>query len=842
MCDNANQNLFLTLCNPSYLYFKHHQNTCSQISFQIFHDFGLKFTLGMSLQHLGEMFLAACDSQDGQFLAELGGHPFIVSSNLRASALSIAVNANRNDSMPRAQTSTSQSSTYVSKMKPIAFTTTHTGTGSLGNIGHRSNDKYNDSEEENEENAPTGRDRMYFEGFLDVLVRSAMVGLRPMGKQAEASSAAASAPVLVNEDGSKSQLLEAGIAAKVLFQSLSRQLNKSSVMKILSKRKSTCAYPAGLMKGTMSLNAKYLAMWKRDGRVDYLLDGPVLADRILRQPSVLKPRERQHRQQAFQSATSSLSTLSPKKSLLTPKVRTKQKDNRQMSRSAFAPKAITNAGSSSLRASTVQMTHTTQSGRALLARLLERSSETSMSDSGDTRERKELSGDLQEARSYEYETNAIDDNRGLDFDNQESSRTAKPHSSSHNTRERSLSGSLTPRTMTPQVWGGSGETRSPSFRPNMLISKKQDAWNGRREHLNSENREGVKTSVPLSSSSSSSFPKSSLSKVSLSTLTGFNGQTAAAAVARYEKLTKASVDLRRIINPSGQSQNSSSGSNDSGVLTQVGRAVTPDRTSWNSDKAATFSGQSSKSDSSSSDSPPNSLSQSMPASSLQNTRNTSSSDSSRSRTKDTDGKNVKSYINAAILIQKKVKQLQNAQDLNLDEQLRKLEEHEQLAKEEDTRLELQRQKEEQLRREKEKEEEERERGIHFERRLTRGHLFYKHGRNRRAERRFVYVTPNLQTIAWRHVTSKIDSKSGKAFSSKNLKWVSAGLENERTKPVQSNEYCLTLHMQSRTIQLECDNEYLRNEWLEAFRWLINSWRMGPPTPRISNLDRSYFKE
>ena len=45
-------------------------------------------------------------------------------------------------------------------------------------------------------------------------------------------------------------------------------------MKILSKRRSTCAYPAGLMKGTMALNAKYLAMWKRDRYIDYLIDGP----------------------------------------------------------------------------------------------------------------------------------------------------------------------------------------------------------------------------------------------------------------------------------------------------------------------------------------------------------------------------------------------------------------------------------------------------------------------------------------------------------------------------------------------------------------------------------------
>ena len=44
---------------------------------KVIHDFGLKFTLGLSLQHLGEMFLASCASQDGTFLRSLGGHPYL---------------------------------------------------------------------------------------------------------------------------------------------------------------------------------------------------------------------------------------------------------------------------------------------------------------------------------------------------------------------------------------------------------------------------------------------------------------------------------------------------------------------------------------------------------------------------------------------------------------------------------------------------------------------------------------------------------------------------------------------------------------------------------------------
>jgi hypothetical protein len=64
------------------------------------------------------------------------------------------------------------------------------------------------------------RDKMYLEGFLDVLVRSALVGVRSIRT---------------------GETLPPDLAAKVLFQSLSRQLNKSAVSGILAKRRSTCA-------------------------------------------------------------------------------------------------------------------------------------------------------------------------------------------------------------------------------------------------------------------------------------------------------------------------------------------------------------------------------------------------------------------------------------------------------------------------------------------------------------------------------------------------------------------------------------------------------------------------
>ena len=39
--------------------------------------------------------------------------------------------------------------------------------------------------------------------------------------------------------------------------------------------------------------------------------------------------------------------------------------------------------------------------------------------------------------------------------------------------------------------------------------------------------------------------------------------------------------------------------------------------------------------------------------------------------------------------------------------------------------------------------------------------------------------------------------------------------------VQSDSSCLTLHLTSRTIQLECDNEKHRDAWVEAFQWLVS---------------------
>merc|ERR1711871_1873401 len=75
-------------------------------------------------------------------------------------------------------------------------------------------------------------------------------------------------------------------------------------------------------------------------------------------------------------------------------------------------------------------------------------------------------------------------------------------------RDRSLSGSLTPRTMTPHVWGGLGETRSPTFRPNLLINREQGGRTGgikHSSHLATQMHQGglaiSKSSTSITSSS-----------------------------------------------------------------------------------------------------------------------------------------------------------------------------------------------------------------------------------------------------------------------------------------------------------------------------------------------------
>ena len=125
--------------------------------------------------------------------------------------------------------------------------------------------------------------------------------------------------------------------------------------------------------------------------------------------------------------------------------------------------------------------------------------------------------------------------------------------------------------------------------------------------------------------------------------------------------------------------------------------------------------------------------------------------------------------------------------------------------------------------EKKKKEKEMKKNAAIKRLLTMGSVFFKHGRNKKAERRFVYVDKNLSQIAWRSTTSK-KSKPTKTFPLDDVIGVSEGLRESKTKPVQSENYCLTIILNTRTIQLECDNERHRNDWLEAFQWLLETRR------------------
>jgi hypothetical protein len=85
---------------------------------KVVHDFGLKFTLGLSLQHLGEMFLAACASQDGTFIRALGGHPaaknsFSNTASTSASASSFSGSRRYNGSIRNNTTMVHHGSSYL---------------------------------------------------------------------------------------------------------------------------------------------------------------------------------------------------------------------------------------------------------------------------------------------------------------------------------------------------------------------------------------------------------------------------------------------------------------------------------------------------------------------------------------------------------------------------------------------------------------------------------------------------------------------------------------------------------------------------------------------------------
>eukprot|EP00946_MAST-07B_sp_MAST-7B-sp1_P004480 g4480.t1 len=595
-------------------------------------------------KHLGEMFLAACNAQDGSFLSKLGGHPVDNSQKQRASALNTWITTNEQKNSSEAMTSriSTLSTNYQSMNRSANLSVHRTYSRQLTNVDNEGADAHSPD-------AHISRDRMYFEGFVDVLVRSALVGLRPMGGQAEAACAAAEAPKLTHENGSVSQLLPP------------------------SPRR------ADQLRGESKMRMK-------QSELDVAVTG------------------------SHQSAPDSAVT-----------------DNIQ-------------------------------------------------------------------------------------------------------TRDRSLSGSLTPRTMTPHVWGGSGDTRSPSFRPNLLISKQQGGRSGGIKNgsymTNQRSRHPSSAPKSLSSLSSSSAP-SSFSFVQDS---GISNSRNSGAVLRpafsYQKLTRAAVNSNDAsgLRSSKRSKSPSSNSNNSNSpgANEVPGASSPE--SGKSDKSATFGGSPLLGPSASGEE----LSKSMPALNATRSNDGDSPESNQLSTKDTSEKTTSSSPaqsksgtakNASERAISNVELLRMQEDIKLDKQLRALELHEREAKEEETRLELLRQKKEIARRQKVEEEEQRQRNYLIRKRLTRGHLFYKHGRNRRAERRFVYVTPQLDAIAWRSVTSKSDSKPSKVFQVSDLVRITAGLNDGKTKPVQSNNYCLTLHLHSRTIQLECDNEILRNAWIEAFRWL-----------------------
>ena len=653
---------------------------------------------------------------------------------------------------------------------------------------------------------------MYLEGFLDVLVRSALVGVQSIRT---------------------GEMLPPGLATKVLFQSLSRQLNKSAVISILAKRRSTCAYPAGLMKGTMSLNAKYLTMWKKDRCVDYVVEASESGAEATFQDILMGSGT------TLNSSFSSSSASSAHNNVMTPRgIPSSVQDDVH----GDSPSDLVGGENSGRGRYFVQ---TPQSGRALLARLL----------------RGQRSGGSKSNPSSSPAANDLQTDTNGRHSGGTEGQAHPSHPSQHSSmaRDRSNSGSvgsLTPRIMTPQVWGGSGETRSPSFRPNMLLSKQQQAEKHRqqskqkqqndvsmrqtmaeRKRMNAEPGRVVSAVSPptalqssnnnssnnsSSSSSSSSNGISSLPSpipVSISSMQQTEKNNSKSPLAQQQKQkqsptkTSPSAASSSSLSPASSSRNNTQsqvrGGNDKKMQQHQHQQI-PVHGHMNGktntkNQNAEVSGQK------------GSNTKEVSVGSGSNNSNISSGNNNNSGTHQPLALDTKNEERRTSSINRSIVQSMNVT----------LEEQERLEQEREAELERreverrQKREREMLQLEKKAKEEEATRVVRIRRLLTMGAVFYKHGRNKRAERRFVFVDKRLREIAWRSTTTKKTKKPTKVFLLADVIGVSQGLVEAGTKPVQSEKYCLTLRLTTRTIQLECDNERHRNDWLEAFRWLLS---------------------
>ena len=171
-------------------------------------DFDFKNSLALSLQQIGEVFLAACHGGNS-VLEEIGGHP---EESVRMSG---------------------------QRVRPARYAMTVRGTN-----GDGAKTIFKDT------TVQRARNRIYFGNFCDAIMRTALFAFDGMTDE--------------NGEVTPENMI------KALFQGLSRTLSRSRITRILSKRRYSCIHPRGLMKGTMALNAKYLTMWKQDGCCDYL--------------------------------------------------------------------------------------------------------------------------------------------------------------------------------------------------------------------------------------------------------------------------------------------------------------------------------------------------------------------------------------------------------------------------------------------------------------------------------------------------------------------------------------------------------------------------------------------
>eukprot|EP00792_Barthelona_sp_PAP020_P004734 TRINITY_DN2316_c0_g2_i1.p1 TRINITY_DN2316_c0_g2~~TRINITY_DN2316_c0_g2_i1.p1 ORF type:complete len:706 (+),score=200.91 TRINITY_DN2316_c0_g2_i1:50-2167(+) len=108
--------------------------------------------------------------------------------------------------------------------------------------------------------------------------------------------------------------------------------------------------------------------------------------------------------------------------------------------------------------------------------------------------------------------------------------------------------------------------------------------------------------------------------------------------------------------------------------------------------------------------------------------------------------------------------------------------------------------------------------------LIEGGVFLKHGHRGSPKKRLVWMSNSLDLIQWRDANSSNTQAKGHIFWS-DIDEIRKGqttkiFERQSGEPGREMS-CFSLVGRDRTLDLECENPAMMNEWVGAFQWLIN---------------------